>query len=502
MIRAIVVVAAAFLLACNDRSREVSPVTFEPPVDMGSDVRDLGTPVNPDEYCEGELDGASCELPGARGVCVEQRCVLVACESGFGDCTRAVGCETLLSQPGSCGSCGVVCAEGQGCLVGPGGYACAAGLVCPIDRFELDNDTTNGCEWSGAWESPFTLAPVDLEIEAMAWDEEFVVAGGVANERVSVTLGVIPQTTVWPEARGLARAVDVRRDADYERVVWSDGVSLRRLADQTTFFLPATCDPAAVARRFLAASDAYVATQFEVFRVDTECPEGACLQPVFGLAEYHAAASPFMPPELASCDSCASALPAECWGREQCRDPSFDDTVCAGCDPSGCPRFEIVDLVALSAMELGVVTTRGIVVVSVADGSARRRETLFDPTVSGGPRFVKGLAAPADLTLVHSTGFFRVLGPNLVPRFPDLGVAFDAEAATLVGTQDVLFAVDPDGVRIVRPGNLSGRTAIVDLGSAPGVQGLRGIGVVNTPDGVRVIYAAASQLYPRLFTRR
>lgn len=488
--------------SCNDRTREIPPVVFETPAaDVGADLVDLGPPPTPDVYCDGALDGASCALPGGFGACVRQECVLIACESAFGDCTEADGCETSLADVAHCGACGNSCGDAQLCAAGPAGFVCAAGTVCPLDEFDLDSDPANGCEWTAEWEAPFALAPPDLEIEAAGWTDQPIVAGGSEDLRVSVVLGNTPQTTVWPEARGDAVAVDVRLQEAFERVVWSDGVSLRQLSDQDISFLQPPCEPGVVPRRFVGATERYVATQFEVFEVDPACGPSPCLQPFFGLGDYQSAVfADFGASELATCDGCALSLDPQCWGRAQCRDVAFDPIVCGACVPGGCPTLEIVDIVEHPA-GIAVITSRGVLVVD-ADGLVRRTESRFDPGVAGGPRFVAGLSSADSTTLVHSSAFVRVLNDQLLPVFPDLGLSFDPETATMLARHDTILAVNDDVVRLIQPGRASGRTAFLDISTAPGIQGLSPVTAVETPDGFRVFYRAAGQIYTRLIARR
>ena len=495
----LVLLGLLLTLSCNDRTRTVPPVTFEPrSEDMGVDgTEDVGTPPMPDGICDDELDGASCELPQARGVCANERCVLTACESGFGDCTDAPGCETSFAELAACGGCGVACEDGQQCVQGPAGYVCAAGIVCPIDTFDLDSDEGNGCEWKAEWEAPFALAPVGLDVHASGWNDGPLVAGADGDARVSVALGVAPQVTIWPEPRADARALDVRLDDVAERVVWSDGVSLRLLADQSTHFLTPSCEPAAVDRTFVGASEGFVATQFEVFSVDLACPDGPCLTPVFGLADYQDAFSGgFTAEELALCDGCALGLEPECWGLEQCRASNYDATVCATCAPGTCPDLDIVDVVQIDE-QLAIVTARGVLVFDPATRMVTRSEEVFDPTVAGGPRFVRGLQAPGWTTVLHSTGYARVLDDQLVATLPDLGLSFDPEAAVLAGQGDVLIAVFDDEAQLVVPRERSGRSVFLDQTTAPAIQGIHPVAATATSEGLRVFYQAAGQLFTR-----
>lgn len=493
---------ALMLAGCNDRTREIPPVQFEPRVDMGVDAApDTGVPPMPDGICDDQLDGTSCEVPQGRGVCANARCVLTACESGFGDCTDEPGCETALSDPETCGGCAVSCSVEQRCAQGPTGFACAAGIVCPTDRYDLDSDPSNGCEWQAEWEAPFALTPVGLEVQAASWTTRPLLAGVDGEARVSVRLGDAPEVTMWPEPAGEARAIDIHVDEAVERVVWTDGVSLQFVGDETPLFNQPDCDPAAVPRRFVGASGDFVATQFEVFEVDETCAQGPCLQPVFGLADYHAAFSgDFGAEELVACDGCATSLDPGCWGTEQCRPVDFDDTVCGACDPTGCPTLDIVDLVQVDN-QLAILTARGIVLFDLVTRDALRAEGDFDPMMSGGPRFVRATAAPGWVTVFHSTGYARVVGQNLGALAPDLGLSFDPEAASLTGWDNVLVAVHGGDAELIMPTARSGRTVFLEQSTGPQIQGIAPVAAVSTAEGARVLYQASGQLFSRRIFR-
>lgn len=87
--------------------------------------------------------GHRCEpVPHASVRCLDGRCEIDECEAGWGDCNGSPmdGCETPLSSPGNCGSCGADCAPGEGCFAGRCG--CEDGFA------DCDGDPANGCEAS------------------------------------------------------------------------------------------------------------------------------------------------------------------------------------------------------------------------------------------------------------------------------------------------------------------------------------------------------------------
>jgi hypothetical protein len=107
--------------------------------------------------CEADLTSAgtcgSCNVscgPYAQALagCADGKCVVSSCKPGFADCDKArdTGCETDLSQPGNCGSCGHDC----GMLSHVAGAGCANGecanLTCEAGWGNCDGNAENGCE--------------------------------------------------------------------------------------------------------------------------------------------------------------------------------------------------------------------------------------------------------------------------------------------------------------------------------------------------------------------
>jgi hypothetical protein len=80
----------------------------------------------------------------------------IACDPGFGNCDSmlATGCEQNISEPGSCGACGVACSDPEPlCASLPGGgYACTAGctgsMLCGASCVDTMSDPQhcNGCD--------------------------------------------------------------------------------------------------------------------------------------------------------------------------------------------------------------------------------------------------------------------------------------------------------------------------------------------------------------------
>jgi len=110
--------------------------------------------------CEADLATAStcagCDLscgpyPNAEAACAEERCAIVGCDPGWGDCDGQVdnGCEADVALAlQNCGVCGRDC----GALAHVVSASCAAGecaqLECEPGWGDCDGDADNGCEQS------------------------------------------------------------------------------------------------------------------------------------------------------------------------------------------------------------------------------------------------------------------------------------------------------------------------------------------------------------------
>jgi hypothetical protein len=69
--------------------------------------------------------GQCCALPNATVVCTGGTCQVGTCNTGFGNCTNAPGCETnLTNSKQNCGACGVACSGSSQCV----------NSVCTSDR--------------------------------------------------------------------------------------------------------------------------------------------------------------------------------------------------------------------------------------------------------------------------------------------------------------------------------------------------------------------------------
>lgn len=108
--------------------------------------QDNGCEVSLDDVAHcGACDNRCEDATRANAACVMGACTLV-CEAGYGDCDgdTANGCETDLTLPGSCGTCGTVCAGGSQASPVCRNGACA--LACDADHADCDGNADNGCE--------------------------------------------------------------------------------------------------------------------------------------------------------------------------------------------------------------------------------------------------------------------------------------------------------------------------------------------------------------------
>ncbi len=91
--------------------------------------------------------GQSCSIPNAQATCASGSCALGMCSAGRGNCNASMadGCESDLSLPDHCGSCGNDCrglpyTQSSGCSAG------ACQYVCQNGRADCDKQAANGCE--------------------------------------------------------------------------------------------------------------------------------------------------------------------------------------------------------------------------------------------------------------------------------------------------------------------------------------------------------------------
>ena len=102
------------------------------------------TPTNTAANCGG--CGVTCQPANATATCATGTCLLTGCASGYDDCNNRVtdGCETDLTSPFNCGSCGSLCVVANGSPT-CGGGVCAVGS-CLAGFADCNGSATDGCE--------------------------------------------------------------------------------------------------------------------------------------------------------------------------------------------------------------------------------------------------------------------------------------------------------------------------------------------------------------------
>ena len=105
------------------------------------DATGCETPLDTDDDCG--ACGTVCAFASATGVCTSGSCAIGMCDPGFGDCNgmESDGCETALDSAMHCGACGNTCPTGSTCT----GGSCSM-ASCPAGTSNCDADSTNGCE--------------------------------------------------------------------------------------------------------------------------------------------------------------------------------------------------------------------------------------------------------------------------------------------------------------------------------------------------------------------
>ena len=180
-------------IGCSRDPEPLRPILYDPGAeDMGADMsQDMqadqgGIPTG--VRCE-RIDGESCPLPNARGVCVSNRCVLLACITGFSNCDDdpSNGCERSISTQDACGACDRSCRDAERCQLGTRGYICSAGIVCSSSRFDLDQDPDNACEWEVREALRTEVQPIFsfTSVERLAIDADKQAVIGVDPDGVS-----------------------------------------------------------------------------------------------------------------------------------------------------------------------------------------------------------------------------------------------------------------------------------------------------------------------------
>ncbi|PZR06388.1 MAG: hypothetical protein DI536_30425 [Archangium gephyra] len=93
--------------------------------------------------------GNACNLANASPACVSSTCAVGSCNAGFANCNglAADGCErNLTNDVNNCAACGNVCPSYPNMISSCSGSSC--GAVCAPNRWNLDGNLANGCEYA------------------------------------------------------------------------------------------------------------------------------------------------------------------------------------------------------------------------------------------------------------------------------------------------------------------------------------------------------------------
>ncbi len=498
------------VFGCNDRRRP-AVIQLVPDEDMGIDLADEDMSENNrlnEIECRGKVDGQSCDYQRGVGICVRGVCQRVACEFGYADCNedRIDGCETATSENDNCGACGNVCEAPTSCQAGRFGYACGAGILCPSDGVDFDFDGTNGCEWTISNDDPVQLIPGDVEIQVAGVDaqQRLIAAGVLDDTRFSSTpSGFAPLTSVT----GASQAVDVSVFRAEVVSVWPDAViAIDDQAQERVADFQCKSPPV-----FEAGEGAFVVSADSVYRLG-ECSGDICPLASFDRHAYIQAFSTgaeyqFGSAELAQCDTCITdgntVIQRECV-TPTCVRPTFDETPCTGCEPTGCPDFAPVDIAVSSALpHVYVLTTRGWLALSNTDFTpVYRAEFAFDPGVASGAAFERIEVSHADgvdvVSLIGADSYVSVGIDNagvVTPRVSPVGFDLNDVPLFAASSNGLVALGTVDQFVVGSTGPLSGRVLTITNPELDGVFDRRIVGVVGETWGVGVIYQGAGSLY-------
>ncbi len=106
--------------------------------------------------------GNVCNLPNAGEACLGGICQVATCEGSFRNCngTHPDGCEiNINTSVSNCGGCGNVCNTPNATNTCTGG---TCGFTCPANRWDLDGNPANGCEYVCTFISAVDLPDLGL----------------------------------------------------------------------------------------------------------------------------------------------------------------------------------------------------------------------------------------------------------------------------------------------------------------------------------------------------
>jgi hypothetical protein len=523
----IVVSVALLWVACGDDEIEQSPTISggTPKLDTRTDTSDAdaGRTIIVDARCDGLQPGARCDLPHASGVCVSGQCQFLSCESGFRDCDADTdnGCEADVTTADQCGACGVACTAPQSCQRGRAGWVCSVSSVCPDQRYDLDGDLENGCEWAAEWGEDGTFDPVSMkpDIAAELSTGAFAAAGRTMDARLvsstdaTSTTATRPAEPIATDFDDATTAHDIEElrgpnDTSLVAVGWTDAVTLSLASGSTSDdgVFRFVCEQ--ISRRFRAiagtgTSSIFAATAREVLQID----RGEACAP-------DAAA--------ASADRQLCDTPSAVFGMRdyvEAYATSFDSTTCNSCLPDTdiCPAFRPIGLEYLEqSASLVVFTKRGFFLLETSQSGfvpgVRLETTEVDETEQGATHYVAGTAVEDNgvirVYLLTSDGTLRrfVVDATVQPAGPDIRLLLSAnDPARLVpGADGALLIYDARNVWLLQP---LGRSARIELLSEPNVflgdgRTVYGAGYASDPsDEFSLLYFGVGRYYLRHVSR-
>lgn len=447
------------LLGCNDRA--VRPPIFvadrpdEPDMSLDSEEPDFNDP-----ECRGRFEGEGCILARGTGTCVRGECRVLACEFGWADCNsdRVDGCETSVSTSESCGTCELACEPDQTCQAGERGFTCSAGRLCPKDRFDLDFDASNGCEWELVWDDAQSVFVPFLEVfAAFSTDQGLVYAGDSDAGLALVYKGRSVQLPVTPT--GEFQRLELLPNGQ-AAMVWEDVVVEVGPGFEDVVEIPADCSqwgPRRFHRGFDNEGELVRVQGFEnALRVGEEVLDRTWYLNAFW--------DDFSASEKAQCEVCALA---------GCFDTCDEDVACAECAATdgACPDFEVLD-VEFIEQKVVVLTLRGLVVIDTLTDEVWRAEREFEPGVAGGAEFVGIATRGDDLALLSGAGLVRWLRfeNGFQTLAPDMAVeAMNSPEILGFSSLGALLEREGEGL-LLAPANVSGR--VIRVNGAGSTQGL------------------------------
>jgi len=432
-----------------------------------------------DVECRSKTDGQGCILARGTGTCVRGECRVLACEFGWADCnqTRLDGCETPVSTEENCGYCGTECSELETCQSGAMGWTCSAGRLCPPNRFDLDFDEANGCEWRADWlEAEPTLLPF-MEISHIVGEEGlWSYSGLIESEPVLVFKGF--QVDLPVELRESPKALT---ELDEQlAVIFDERVVLVGPSPEDLEIVESVCDAAGEFLGVLDLSERALISRHRVEMGTTVYDRDWYLNQFI---------DDFTLAEMSQCEPCAL---------EGCFSSCDRPIECESCEAiSGlCPDFEVFAAEHLQD-QIVLLTRRGIVVLG--DGPPIRVEKEFGPGVVAGAEFAQLRVRDDNAVLLSGSGRLRFLNLEEEPKqiSADMGLGSQT-GLNLLAMSEPGAIIERDGLAVLtRPAGASGRVVEFNSAGSAGGAAQRLVAVYQEDAHTDLIFSG-SGLFQRL----